>query len=266
MSSSREAPVLLVSPHLDDAVLSVGATIAALTTAGAQVLICTVFAGRPKPPFSPVADAFHADCGLGPDAIEIRRKEDLAALTLLGADALHLDFLDAVYRRTGDEWVCRSPRAMFDPGQPPEPALLNGIAREVHRLIETFEPAQVWTCAAIGQHVDHRITRAAVTLACAGTRRLLLWEDLPYAFNYRPPHQHGVESPPIVHAEHLELKLAALARYSSQLRMLWPRTDWRRLVVGHAMARQGVGGLELSWPSAPAFLQPHRPFQQGDAQ
>ena len=49
------AKVLLISPHLDDAAMSAGATIAALTAAGSQVVVCTVFAGKPQPPFSGVA-------------------------------------------------------------------------------------------------------------------------------------------------------------------------------------------------------------------
>ncbi|MDA8391968.1 MAG: PIG-L family deacetylase [Actinomycetota bacterium] len=95
-------PVLAVSPHLDDAVLSAGATLAALVAAGRPVTVLTVFAGDPGPALSPVAERHHARCGLGVDAVERRRAEDRAALTRLGADPRHGALADAVYRRRAD--------------------------------------------------------------------------------------------------------------------------------------------------------------------
>lgn len=114
------ASVLLISPHLDDAAMPAGATIAALTAAGSQVAVCTVFAGKPQPPFSDVAADFHARCGLGPDPVSARRQEDFAALTVLGAKAMHLDFLDAIYRRGTSGWLCRHPLAMSGRSLPPD--------------------------------------------------------------------------------------------------------------------------------------------------
>src|SRR5690606_2782861 len=89
-------PILAVSPHLDDACMAVGATLAALVEAGQPVVVWTVFAGQPLPPFSSVATAFHTDCALGDDAVSVRRAEDLQALAAIGGKAVHLDFLDAI--------------------------------------------------------------------------------------------------------------------------------------------------------------------------
>lgn len=198
------ASVLLISPHLDDAAMSAGATIAALRAAGSEVVVCTVFAGKPHPPFSDVAADFHTRCGLGPDPVGVRRQEDFAALNVLGVKAVHLDFLDAIYRRGKSGWLCRHPLAMFGRGLPPETMLTADIIREVRLLIQSLNPAQIWTCAAIGQHVDHRITRQAVTAAAIG-HLLLLWEDLPYGFGRPPPHPPVIGSPPVTEAEHLRL-------------------------------------------------------------
>jgi LmbE family N-acetylglucosaminyl deacetylase len=242
------ASVLLISPHLDDAVMSAGATIAALAAGGSQVVVCTVFAGKPQPPFSDVAADFHSRCGLGPDPVGVRRQEDFAALTVLGAKAIHLDFLDAIYRRSSAGWLCRHPLAMFGRGLPPETTLTADIIREVGLLIQNLNPAQVWTCAAIGQHVDHRITRQAVTAAAIG-HPLLLWEDLPYGLGRPPPHPSVIGSPPGTGAGHLQVKLDAIGCYESQVRMEWPGTDWQQLVTGQATARHhALGAYELLWP------------------
>src|SRR5689334_14945241 len=91
--------VLAVSPHLDDAALSAGATLAALAERGATVDVVTPFAGRAGGHISRVATQLHATYGYGrfrrrvpsgPNwVIARRRREDLAAMALLGATATH---------------------------------------------------------------------------------------------------------------------------------------------------------------------------------
>lgn len=262
---TRPGRLLAVSPHLDDAILSAGATIAAWVEAGGQVVVCTAFAGVPPGPPSPVAAAFHADCGLGDDAISVRRHEDREVLALLGARPLHLNFLDAVYRRAGGRWLCGHRRAMFDPALPDEPSLTADLATVLAKVIRSVRPEVVWTCAGYGQHVDHRLTRRATTRACAGGTRLWLWEDLPYALT-DPPHvpRRGrpqvLERPPVeVVARHLERKLAAVAGYRSQLPMLWPGEDWQAALRAHAAGRAVAGG-------APEAIRSTDPVTEVEAQ
>jgi LmbE family N-acetylglucosaminyl deacetylase len=249
---AAEGPILAISPHLDDAVMAVGATIAALAETGHDVIICTVFAGEPRPPLSPVAEAFHADCGLGADAVTRRQSEDLQAARVVGAQAIHLQFPDAIYRRHGPEWLCTASRSMFDPNLPAEPALRNAIATDIARIVRETRPAAVWTCAAIGDHVDHRLTRLAVT--DAGRLRgwtPALWEGIPYAMGSDPPTaicplKHGD-----IRKDHLERKLKAIEHYASQIRMLWPDDeDWRALFRAHATSRHPSGTPELLWHPA----------------
>ncbi|GAB3478413.1 hypothetical protein GCM10027521_12340 [Amycolatopsis cihanbeyliensis] len=251
-----DGALLALSPHLDDAVLSVGAALAAVAATGRPVVVCTVFAGKPVPPLSDPAVRFHRDCGLGEDAVAVRLREDLAAVAALGATPLHLPFLDALYRRHGDDWLCTWLGAHFDPGLPAEPELVAEITAEVGGLLRSLRPAAVWTCAAVGGHVDHRLTLATATAACAAEGvRLAQWEDLPYAIGRPAGSGPGRLLTGPVPATHRERKLAAIGEYHSKLGMLFAAGGpaWREAFAGHAAARLATHGAEeLVWGAGPA--------------
>ncbi|SDD38242.1 PIG-L deacetylase family protein [Actinokineospora iranica] len=252
--STDDGPLLALSPHLDDAVMSAGAALAAVAETGRQVVVCTVFAGSPPPPLSGPATEFHRDCGLGPDAVDVRRAEDSAAVAALGAEPLHLPFLDALYRRLDGDWLCAWLGAHFDPDLPAEPDLAAEVTASLSALLRDLRPAAVWTCAAVGGHVDHRTTLATATAACAAEGvALALWEDLPYAIGQPPAETTGPLVPTQASESHRAAKLAAVGRYSSQLDMLFPDgPGWRAAFTGHAHARLAThGAAELVWSAAP---------------
>ena len=81
-------PIIFLSPHLDDAVLSCGGMIYQLAQAGQAVQVITIFAGDPPPGLlSPFAQSLHDRWQAGSVA---RRSEDIEALTLLGAEAIQV--------------------------------------------------------------------------------------------------------------------------------------------------------------------------------
>lgn len=84
--------MLVISPHLDDAVFSCGAALAAAPGA----IVCTVFAGAPA---DALATDWDAQCGFtnAHEAMRARHAEDAAALDVLRARPVHLGFLDAQY-------------------------------------------------------------------------------------------------------------------------------------------------------------------------
>lgn len=245
------ATVLVVSPHLDDAVLSIGATLHAMAQTGHAVLIATVFSGDPPHGLSPVAHAFHADCGLGDDAMAVRREEDRLAVRQLGCQAHRLDFADAIYRQAeSGHWLCRHDRAMFTDESRDRPGLRHEISEAIAALTAQLSPAIMLTCAAVGGHVDHRLTRQAVTTTSRHRGLpLVLWQDLPYAVSTEAAAPADVcERPSYPGDEAWEAKAAAVACYPSQLRMLWPdgRLGWRSL-YDHGL-RVGAGRpAELGW-------------------
>jgi LmbE family N-acetylglucosaminyl deacetylase len=86
--------VVIVSPHLDDAVLGCGQFMAAHP--GCTVV--TVFAGNP-PQYPDPMRIWDVQSGFGPDddVMDARRKEDETALAVLDATPQHLDFIEYTY-------------------------------------------------------------------------------------------------------------------------------------------------------------------------
>jgi LmbE family N-acetylglucosaminyl deacetylase len=89
------SPLFVVSPHLDDAVFSCGMLLAMHPGS----IVCTVFAGAPRPALSTPWDqaSGFADSDA---ASEARRREDDRALALLDARPIRLAFTDSQYRQS----------------------------------------------------------------------------------------------------------------------------------------------------------------------
>jgi LmbE family N-acetylglucosaminyl deacetylase len=118
--------VVVVSPHLDDAVLSLGGTLAHATRTGADVRVVTVFAGDP----SSKDDSAPWDRGCGfrtaGEAARARREEDRRACAALRCTPQWLPFSSVQYESGRDEraiWAELEPElvdaeTIFLPGFP----------------------------------------------------------------------------------------------------------------------------------------------------
>jgi LmbE family N-acetylglucosaminyl deacetylase len=106
---ARQLPdrIAVVSPHLDDGVLSLGAFIASATRAGSRVTIVTVFGGDPQS--TKPAGGWDTRGGFATEghAVRARRAEDAAACSVVGADPVWLSFSEADYASTRDEEAIR---------------------------------------------------------------------------------------------------------------------------------------------------------------
>lgn len=143
----------VISPHLDDAVLSLGQFMAT-----ERCVVYSVLAGIPKPGYLSEYDRSRGFSSSAA-AVKSRRKEDGDALRELGAVARHLGFLDAQYSDSGARGV--------------DPALITlELRRVMSRTVHTFAPLGIG-------HPDHRlVARCARDAVPAG--ELLLYEELPY--------------------------------------------------------------------------------------
>ncbi|MBB5855632.1 PIG-L deacetylase family protein [Amycolatopsis umgeniensis] len=259
------ARVLAISPHLNDAVLSVGAGLAQAALDGAKVIVHTVFAGSAPPPYSAAAERMHAVWGLSPheDATLRRREEDIAALDHLGVTYRHGRFLDSIYRKRPDGQWLASPvaggakLAVQERSSDSDGELVAEIKEDLESVIEEFGPTLIVTCAAILDHPDNQVARdAALFAAHEKNIPTRLWEDLPYAVTRPGP----VELPPGFHRGPAVFspatdgtrtrKFQAVECYSSQLGMLNGRAKnmFERLTE-HARNNSPDGGYgETTWP------------------
>lgn len=253
--------LLAVSPHLDDAALSFGANLAQAEQDGAKVTVFTVFAGIAEPPYSSLAERFHASWGLSPDqdAPLYRRKEDIAALGHLGVRHRHGRFLDAMYRKSPDgEWLIGSGKRPEISQQSAENdrELISAIKDDIKSVIEECDPTLIVSCMAIGNHIDHKFTRDAALLAANEKGiPIRLWQDLPYAADVSTMGElpKGLQlGPPdlnVVEREAQAQKFEAVKHYASQLSMLnGSKKDLFTKLEEHSRKASPDGGYsETTW-------------------
>lgn len=222
---------LVLSPHCDDAVLSLGARLSGFTREGGEATVVTLLAGDPRSDAPPGPWDRAAGFATEGEAARVRRREDEAACAELGVKALHLDGRDEQYRRDDDE---------------------GHLWEVVHALAQFYD--LVLVPAHPLQHDDHRrlAQRAAVELA----DRVPVWvyAEEPYLLRSHstpPDHVEGLgelrwaRSPgrPVDVAR----KARALSRYRSQLPLLAGRRTTAGLLAQLALrARAG------EWLGAPA--------------
>ena len=113
---------VVVSPHLDDGVLSLGATIAVETQRGIAVDVLTVFANDPAS--RAPAKAWDRACGFATEgqAASVRREEDRQACELVGALPKRLPSADSEYVRERSESAVWEPPVRLSPMRHSPPA------------------------------------------------------------------------------------------------------------------------------------------------
>ncbi len=233
MSTNNPRPVYL-SPHLDDAVLSCGGVIRQQAKEGRQPLVITTFAGAPEArELSPFAEQLHSRWGLSADTVARRCCEDATALSFLGAQYEHWDYLDCIYRQhpQSGEFLYASEAALFGEVHQAE----QGLADELKRRLESLLPMDtslVFAPLAVGHHVDHQlVSRAALCLRRHGFH-VRFYEDFPYAddpSNLAMALQQWTAQPhallQLLDAPVVAKKISAITLYRSQLGMLFGSED-----------------------------------------
>lgn len=246
------ALAVAVSPHLDDAVFSAGGTLAMLAAEGWRVRVVTCFTASVADP-SPFALSTQLDKGLGVeiDYMALRRAEDVAALSRLGAEPVHLPLPEAPHRGyTSAPDLFAGQHADDEIAAP----LADALAPHLREVALVLAPQ------AIGDHVDHRVVVDVVRQMAAAP--VLWWRDAPYVLR-RPeaPSWHGVPAgvdEAVDIAEYRETKIAAACCYTTQLGFQFGGAAHVAAVLADAEERfrrttsDGAGGerqsLRGSWP------------------
>lgn len=219
---------LILSPHLDDAVLSCGGRIHQATAAGKKVLVATLFTGDlVDASGAPRASSAAVDQVLAmmdlplTDAMARRRREDEVACARLGAELMHLDLPEALVRTDGDGAIYGELSRLFGAVDPRDTPFLEQIVRALEELPGARE---IVAPLGIGGHVDHRLTRAAAEQVYGHTF-MLFYEDFPYVTKKwmaverllgRGIVQWTTEQAPLTAAD-LQAKIDAIGAYESQV-------------------------------------------------
>lgn len=233
-----------LSPHLDDAILSCGGHIWQQVQAGERVLVVTVFAGMPAPhaPLSPFAQSLHARWGHLADAAARRQEEDLAALTFLGAEAVHWPYTDCIYRQTpAGHFPYASEESLWEDIHPAEQSLIVELVARL-KALPVSRNSMVYAPLTVGHHVDHQVVRQA---AQASGRPLTYYEEFPYAEDAQAVQValgKGQWQARLVSLceQALEAKTAAIARYRSQLSTFW--ADEAEMAASVRAFAERIGG------------------------
>ncbi|QOR55442.1 MAG: LmbE family protein [Phage 71_18] len=200
-------PVMIVSPHLDDAVLSCGQFMAGRP----DVVVVSLFTGTPND--VGMTTSYDRNCGFScaVNAMAARRAEDRHATARLAGRSEHLGFVDHQY----------------EPDNRPAAA---DLATAIARRVDKISPDLVLAPAGLG-HPDHLLTAEACRLARdATTVPWHVYEELPYRVLFPEVVPGalalwGIEpagEPPFLGTGPLEDKTAALDCYASQLWALHP--------------------------------------------
>ena len=211
-----DRPIVILSPHLDDAVLSCWHVL----DGPADVRVVNVFAG--VPPAGAATGWWDRASGSGDSAgaVRTRIEEDCAALAVAGRESVNLDFLDAQYR-DGEQ----------DPGE-----LVAALLGCVPRSAFVYVPAAFaggggerrLPVATNSPHPDHAALRDAGTALRAEGYATALYADLPHAsvgaadgWPGSAPRLEGLAPQPhSLTAAEFERKLNAVREYRSQVGLL----------------------------------------------
>jgi hypothetical protein len=155
------APQLILSPHLDDAVLDCWSVL----SGPEEVVVVNVFAGVPPPVPVPVWDAI---TGASDSAARVRERqaEDGAALARAGREPHNLALLDAQYRK-------------------PPPLRLRDLDTLITAVV--LRASRVYATSGIGGHPDHLLARRYALALVAGGMPVTLYADLPYCLMHGWP-------------------------------------------------------------------------------
>lgn len=148
---------LVLSPHFDDAVLSIPLWMSQQVDKGDRVLVATLFsAAAPN----------------DPTIMKIRQAEDNQAMEMLGCESVSLGFTDAPYRSPPRTSFCP---IVFD-GIGADQPLITSLQGAIGELATQYPDTQIVAPMAVGTHIDHRLTFLA-SASCAH----YFYEDRPYA-------------------------------------------------------------------------------------
>jgi LmbE family N-acetylglucosaminyl deacetylase len=185
-------PLVILSPHLDDAALSCGAVMM-YAASRTRVTVVTLFTEAGQPPHTFSARRYLKQVGArdAQGLYRSRRAEDRAALESIGVNCVHAGLPEALFRRRPQPrwapWARLLPefahiypvyRRHITAGRiaSADAGTLHDV-REIVTRAAGPRPSVVLAPLAVGAHVDHVLVRTAAERAGA---QVIYYSDFPY--------------------------------------------------------------------------------------
>jgi LmbE family N-acetylglucosaminyl deacetylase len=244
----RVRRLTVVSPHLDDAVFSLGGTIATLADAGTDVSVLTIFAGDPESDGPPTRWQERSGFASRAQAAHVLRAEDEAACELLGARPVWLPFAsgapdDTILELLGP--ALSEADVVVVPGFPcthedhvRSAQLTAAVVLPEKLALYVEQPYATWRLLGGGVPLQRRL-RALAALAADSRARRLQAPGPPPALPALGGLAWRVQA---ASSEHRRRKRRAMRCYESQWRIFS-----RFLLPGIALYERSRGGEELAF-------------------
>ncbi|NTU46193.1 PIG-L family deacetylase [Candidatus Roizmanbacteria bacterium] len=226
----RNKQIFVISPHLDDALLSTGMLLTSLQPYS-DITVISIFTKGTPGPYTLSARKFISTSGCN-DAVtlfEKRKLEDKKALAKIGAKHVYLEFEDALFRKKASQSLWGKILPEFSHLYPIYRFNILGNAissrdtapDQLKQVLKKYIPPQaiVLSPLGIGNHVDHTITRFVCTELFP---QVVYYADFPYTIRNNifgiPPFGYKLVEFPV----DIKKKQTLINCYASQVQGLFP--------------------------------------------
>jgi len=188
VSSPAHPHLVVIEPHMDDAVLGAGGRL--LNRRGRfRITILSVVKWTNFTSYLSLNRNFINV----QDITNLRQQESALAAMVMGAEARCLDWSDALLRFWPAElWSSETIEKFMDFPRPfmwlfPTPGEISLLCEQLMKELKTLAPDELWIPMGLGEHVDHAITRNACLMMLAEARDrfvgvpVVMYEDFPYS-------------------------------------------------------------------------------------
>lgn len=231
--------LVVLSPHLDDAVLSCGALMN-YARKDMTVTVATFFTEGGAPPYTISARCYlrQTRCSDANKLYLARRSEDRAVLEGVAISYLHVGLTEALFRRRTRPRLSRLPWAgrlipelshiyptyrlhIIRSGMSPHDASTLRLIYDVIDKLSLQSATLFLAPLAVGGHVDHILVRTGAELS---QKRVAYYSDFPYNMRYHADSSF-VQKNALVQAtwsRDISAKLALIRAYRTQVNALFP--------------------------------------------
>lgn len=268
--------ILVIEPHMDDAILSVGGLMWSLRDT-CDFTLATVGGRSNFTSYYVMEREFFNVQRIS----ELRRAESSLAMRLLGGRHVDMQQAEAPLRyREGDwslDWFKRHRRAIGGfIGHCADAGEIDAWTAAIAQIVGDTEAEEIWMPLGVGDHADHELTRNACLRALSQQPNILnrckvfLYQDVPYASRF-PKHTEQIvqaiseaggtlEQELVCIDEAFEAKLRLLSIFGSQFKMSYmtPMVDGAARAAGSG----GEGRYECRYEitRVPTFVDPIRMY------